>query len=78
MTVSDIPSTPSTFSAQGVVAAEDAQLSQLTQNLQKEIQAKFAGLVESVVGKIDEMATRIEELERTVNEMIVASSPAQE
>lgn len=66
MTQADV--TP--FSSQ----AEEAELQQFTQNLTKEMQAKFTGLLDSVLGRVEEMTSRIEELEKHVNELIVAST----
>ena len=77
MTATDLSSAPSsTFSSQAVLAAEDAELQQFMQNLTKDMQGKFNGLLDNVLGKIEEMTGRIEDLERNVNELIVTSSQA--
>ena len=57
---------------------EEAELAQFMQSLTKEMQGKFTGLLDSVLNKVDEMTSRIEELEKNVNELIVASSTTQE
>jgi len=59
---------------QGAVVAEDAELTQFVQTLTKDMQNKFTGLLDSVLGKVEEMTCRIEQLEKNVNELIVASS----
>ena len=59
-------------------AAEEAELAQFMQLLTKEMQTKFTGLLDSVLNRVDEMTSRIEELEKNVNELIVASAPIQE
>ncbi len=46
----------------------EEELGEFVKSLSEEMHAKFAAILENVVGKIDSMTTRIEELEKSIAE----------
>ena len=76
MTSADLQSTPSAgFSTPAAaMIGDETEMNMFMQNLTKDMQVKFTNILDSVLGKVEEMTNRIEELEQHVNELIVSSS----
>jgi len=53
------------------VGADNAnELTQLVQNMLNQMQSRFQTMSENIIGRIDEMGTRIDDLERSIAELV--------
>lgn len=52
---------------------QNQELAQFVNNILKDMQDRFNNMTESVLSKIDDMGSRIDELEKSVNEILINS-----
>lgn len=50
------------------------ELTELVQNMLNQMQQRFKGMSENIVERIDEMGTRIEDLEKSIAELVQESN----
>lgn len=56
------------------VPAEPEELTVFVQNLLQQMQIRFQAMSDAIIGKIDEMGGRIDDLERNISELMTQAS----
>lgn len=53
------------------IGADNAnELTQLVQNMLNQMQSRFSSMSENIIGRIDEMGKRIDDLESSISELV--------